>query len=338
MMTEKENFLRCVNGQEPAWVPRYGLFPSKYAKPAVCMAHVDLFNRKVNPDGTFVDMFGVEYTPTDSTGGAPLPTPGKFILRDITKWREVIRVPSLEGIDWEAAAKRAVKDIDRENTAVCQGTHVGYFQTLMNFMGFSEGLVAMAEEPEECYALLSYLADFYDEVARNLIRYLKPDVFSITDDTATVRNPFMSLGMYRELIKPFHARLAAIANDNGVPIDMHNCGRCEDFIEDWRDMNVRMWNPAQVVNDLKGIKAKYGNSLVLCGCWDSQGPAGWSDAGEELIRSEVRKCIDTYAPGGGFMFWGSIYGPQSDPRVQQRMEWMTDEYNKYGRTFYQRNG
>jgi hypothetical protein len=145
--------------------------------------------------------------------------------------------------------------------------------------------------------------------------------------------------MYRELIKPFHARLAAIANDNGVPIDMHNCGRCEDFIEDWRDMNVRMWNPAQVVNDLKGIKAKYGNSLVLCGCWDSQGPAGWSDAGEELIRSEVRKCIDTYAPGGGFMFWGSIYGPQqSDPRVQQRMEWMTDEYDKYGRTFYQRNG
>jgi hypothetical protein len=206
----------------------------------------------------------------------------------------------------------------------------------MNFMGFTEGLVAMAEEPEEVYALFEYMADFYDDVTRKLMKYLKPDMLSITDDTATARNPFISRKCTEELVKPFHARLGSIAMEAGIPVDMHNCGRCEDSIEDWREFGVKLWEPAQVMNDLVGIKKKYGNSLVLAGCWDSSGPAGWSGASEELVRSEVRRVIDTFAPGGGFMFWGSVYGPQDDEEHKQRARWITDEYNKYGRTFYQR--
>ncbi len=49
--------------------------------------------------------------------------------------------PSLEGIDWKPLRRRR-GNIDRNETAVIQGTHVGYFQHLMNFMGFTEGLVA----------------------------------------------------------------------------------------------------------------------------------------------------------------------------------------------------
>jgi len=337
-MTEKENFLRVMRGEEPAWVPRYGQMPDPYStyKPAVVSVRCAPTSGTTYPDGSRVDIFGVEYTPTDSTGGMALPTPGKFILDDITKWRDVIKAPSLEGIDWETVAKEAVENIDRKETAVIQSTHVGYFQHLMNFMGFTEGLLAMAEEPEEVYALFEYLADFYEEAAKKFMYYLKPDVMEITDDTATARNPFISPKMYRELVKPFHVRLANIANDFGIPIDMHNCGRCEDFIDDWLEFGVRSWNPAQVMNDLVGIKRKYGNKLVLIGCWDSQGPAGWSGASEELVRAKVRRVIDTFAPGGGFMFWGSVYGPQADEEHKQRARWITDEYNKYGRTFYQR--
>ena len=338
-MTERENLLRVIRGEEPAWVPRfgalvYGIDPDH--KPAGVNAMVDLFGRKPLPNGNFIDMFGVEYEPTESTGGMALPVPNSFILDDITKWRDVIKVPSLEGIDWEAAAKRATAKIDRNESAVVMGTHVGYFQHVMNFMGFTNGLVALFEEPEEVLAMNEYLADFYEAVASNLIDYIKPDIYGITDDTATAINPFISVDMYRELIKPYHARLAKIATDRDIPINMHNCGRCEDFIEDWLDFGVKMWNPAQVENDLVGIKKKYGNDLILVGCWDSQGPAGWPGASEELVRSEVRKCIDTYAPGGGFCFWGTVYGPKEDMEVQQRANWMTDEYNKYGRTFYQK--
>jgi hypothetical protein len=110
---------------------------------------------------------------------------------------------------------------------------------------------------------------------------------------------------------------------------MHNCGRCEDFIDDWMDYGVGSWNPAQVTNDLDAIKKKYGNKMVLIGCWDSQGPAGWPGASEALVRQTVRDTIDRHAAGGGFMFWGSIYGAKDDPEPENRKRWMTEEYEAY---------
>ena len=103
-------------------------------------------------------------------------------------------------------------------------------------MGFSEGLCAMYEEPEEVVALLDYLTEFYFDVCKRCIDYYEPDIFAIADDTATWKNPFFSPEMYRELIKPFHARIAQLAIDRGIPVEMHDCGRCEDFIDDWRDL------------------------------------------------------------------------------------------------------
>jgi len=206
---------------------------------------------------------------------------------------------------------------------------VGYFQHLMNFMGFTEGLCAMQEEPEEVFELYTYLADFFDEVSRRYIEYIKPDCLQITDDTATAQHSFISLELFRKLVKPFHARLGKIATDRGLPVMMHNCGRCEDFIDDWMEYGVRSWNPAQIMNDLDGIKKKYGNKMVLIGCWDSSGPVGWPDATEALVRESVRKTIDRFGPGGGFIFWGSTYGPAGDKQLENKRRWMTEEYEAH---------
>ncbi len=337
-ITEKENFMRVVRGEEPAWVPRYGVISGSDPrfKPACSSPMLGILRGKPGPDGIARDVFGVEYTPTESTGGMSLPTPGRFILDDITKWRDVIKAPDFSGYDWEKVAKDAMKNINRDEVAVALSAPGSYFQALMGFMGFTEGLCAMYEEPEEVLALMDYLSKFYDNITKNLIGYIKPDIFSIADDTATSLNPFISPEMYRELIKPFHASQCNIAANMGIPVNMHNCGRCEDTIDDWREFGVKIWNPAQVMNDLVGIKKKYGNDLVLVGCWDSSGPVGWPGASEELVRSEVRKCIDTYAPGGGFMFWGSVCGDKEDPEVKQRGEWIADEVYTYGHAFYKK--
>ena len=342
-MTEKENLLRVARGEEPAWVPRKGIVPfneDPENHPPCCMnAFAQIHEPRRGPGGGRIDIFGVEYEPTDSTGGLELPMPNKFILDDITKWRDVIKTPSLDGIDWRAIGEKATEHIDRNTVCVGMGTHVGYFQHLMNFMGFNEGLIALQEEPEEVMALYEYLAEYYETIAKNLIEYIKPDFYGLTDDTATARSPFISNEMYQKLVKPFHARLAKIGTDHDAFIEMHNCGRCEDSIPDWREFGVSFWNPAQITNDLKGIKEKYGNDMVLVGCWDSQGAPGWPGASEEVVRQAVRDCIDAYAPGGGFCFWASLYGAKGDEeRVKKHAFWITDEYNKYGRTFYQRQG
>ena len=109
-MTEKENFLRVMRGEMPAYLPKYdmmgwGVMPS-------------VFNDRRTPDGGGFDMFGVEYVATKEAAGGALPVPGRFILDDITKWRDVIKAPDISDIDWETMAKKDMEKIDRSQTAV----------------------------------------------------------------------------------------------------------------------------------------------------------------------------------------------------------------------------
>ena len=334
MLTEKENLLMALRGEVPEWVPR-NMYPSPGHPPASAGCGPSFLNARRTPQGGF-DIWGVEFVTTKDTGGMAIPKPGRFILDDITKWRDVIKAPDISDIDWETMAKKDLARIDRSQTAVSAMVHVGYFQSLCNFMGFNEGLMAMIEEPEEVYELFEYMSSFWVQICSKIRDYYKPDIWGVTDDTATATNPFISPETYRNLVKPFHKREAAFGVEMGIPVDMHNCGRCEDFIDDWLDIGVTCWNPAQTMNDLKGIKKKYGNKLVLEGCWDSSGPAGWPGATEEVVKQAVRDTIDAYAPGGGFVFWASTYGAPDDQDFLNRKRWITEEYDAYGRTFYKK--
>jgi hypothetical protein len=338
MMTEKENFLRLLNGKEPAWVPRAAvLFRDKCQKypPAFMQTGVSFLRQFRTPTGGR-DIWGVPYVVTKETGGMALPEPNNFILDDITKWRDVIKPPSTEGINWEEMAKKDTAHINREENAMAIGVG-GFFMEFMGMMGFEEALVSLSLEQETVHELFDFMYDYLEPFLEAIMKYYKPDVFYVVDDTATAKNPFISPQMYRDLIKPYHARVARMPVEAGLPVIMHNCGRCEDSIEDWFDFGVCGWEPAQVMNDLAGIKQKYGGKLMLQGCWDSSGPPGWAGSSEEVVRSAVRECADKYAPGGGFCFWASVYGEPDDEEFVTRAGWITDEYNNYVRPFYERH-
>lgn len=316
-----------MRGEMPEYVPNYNLFAWR----AQCSF---LFkNRELNGKG--FDVFGVEFVGTKEADGAALPKPGSYILDDITRWRDVIKAPDLSNIDWETMAKKDLAHIDRRVDPAYCFTHNGYFQALMNFMGFTEGLCALHEEPEEVYALFDYLCDFYCEIEKNLIQYYKPDYINLQDDTATAQNPFISPQMYRDLILPFHKRQADIARAHDIPLSMHNCGRCEDFIDDWLEIGISAWDPAQVMNDLPGIKAKYGRKLALVGCWDSSGPVSWPSSDDQLLRDALVEYVDTYAPGGGFCFAAYIMGSTVDENSRRKLGIIADFYQNYAKNWYQ---
>ena len=335
-MTEKENYLKLIRGEQPEWVPKFTFAVSngRYAPTAMVSPGIMSYHR--TEPGIIKDIWGVAHVPVEEAGGGKIPEPDNFILKDIRQWRDIIKAPDISSIDFEGEAKAALEKINRNETAVTFDLSGGFFQLLVSFMGFSEGLCAMYEEPEEVQALIEYMSDFTAEVNEKCIYYYKPDIASLVDDTATWQNPFFSLDMYRELIKPYHARQAKIATDLGLGIDMHNCGRCEDFIEDWFDFGVVAWNPAQTSNNLVEIKKKYGNRLVLAGCWDARGELADPNVTEETVKQAVYKTIDTFAPGGGYMFQGGFLGRVGDPETAKKNKWVEEAYEAYGRTFYKK--
>ncbi len=336
-LTEKENYLRMYKGEIPEWIPRMTLGPVRGLNTPPCTGGVGpMWLSEHRRKGGGTDIWGVEYITSKEAAGGLIPKTWDFLLDDVTKWHDVIKAPSLEGFDWEMLCKKDLEmcQVDRTQTALSMGAGNGYFQSLMAFMGFTEGLCALFEEPEECKALIEYLNDFYCTIIENTIDYYKPDVFSMGDDTAAWNNPFVGLDMYREFFLPAYDREANFARDRGLPITFHNCGKCEIFVDDMFEMGVRSWNPAQICNDLDAVQAKYGNELMLCGCWD---PLKITDPKltDEDIYQYLLGIANDRAKNGGFCFMATILIPDE---TDQRMLHVNDVVNKamveIGHNFY----
>jgi hypothetical protein len=337
MLTAKENYLKCLRGEVPEYVPSYtmGMIGISGGPPSDILVEPRILSEH-RMRGGGRDLWGVEYVPTESTGNALIPSNADFILDDIRNWRDVIKAPDLSGIDWEKMCKDdfEFRKLDRSKTAVGMNLHMGYFQTLMSFMGFSNGLCAMYEEPDEVKSLFEYLCDFFCEVAANYVDYCKPDVWTMMDDTAAWANPFISPDMYREYLIPLYDRQAKFGRDRGLPISMHNCGKCECFFDDLVRIGVSMWDPAQTCNDLAGIKKKYGNRLVIAGGWDARGNLLNDNVTYEEIYESVKKQMDMLAPGGGYCFLGMYLGAVGDESIVRKNEMLQKAVAELSHKYY----
>lgn len=341
MVSEKDNFLSLLRGECPEWVPNYSILageadslrargvPVLILTPPFINAH-----RKFGVGG--VDVWGVRYVPTEETGGATLPEPNNFILKDIRKWRDILKAPDLSGCDWEAMAKKHIEasGIDRAQTALSFDVHVGYFQQLMSFLGFTEGLCAFFEEPDEVKDLLNYLCDFYCFITEKLIDYYEPEVLSLKDDTASWMAPFISPALYDEILVPLYDRHARFARERGIPVSFHNCGKCETLLDSLVRIGVRLWDPAQTCNDLPAIKRKYGNQLVIAGGWDARGRLLEPDVTDEELYNSVRKTFDMLAPGGGYIFCGGFLTAKGDETAKRKNLVISKAAYELGRSYY----
>jgi len=341
-LTPKENMLRAFSGQVPQHVVLYSYYGQMAGVPEVPpnMGIGLAPLRGERSENGFKDFWGVPYTSVEEVGGFSLPTPDKFILEDITKWRDVVKVPdSVKNVDWKAVAEEALKNLpyDRETTSLWYGPGGGTFMNLMNMMGFTNGLCAMLEEPDEVKELFQFFFDFYYPIAKQVIDVIKPDVISLGDDAASERNPFISPEMYREFLIPVFREYAFLAVERGLPINMHLCGRGEDFIPDLIRIGLTSWEPVQLSNDIHELQARFGRNLVIGGGWEGRGRLTELDVTDEEIRQSVRDAIDAFAPNGGFM-WAAAYTPRStnDTLTAHWNEVMFNEAYLYGRDYYSR--
>jgi hypothetical protein len=350
-ITPKENYLRLARGEMPEYITNFtmgGMWPptgTPTIRHAEAMAGPTIFFVFPQPDengnrpNEWRDLWGVPYVANAETGFAGLPKPGEFILEDVTKWDKVIKRPEhvrpADDYDWEAMAKEGTGHIDRETTAVMTMVGDGPFQFLMGAMGFTEGLIALSEEPEAVEELFNFLGDFYEPYIAKIMDAYKPDLLYLGDDTASKYAPFFSVQTFKRLFKPVYARYGKIAKERGIPIQFHNCGKAEAFIEDYIDIGVKYWDPAQTTNDLVGIKEKYKGQFNIVGGFDFVPDLRYNQVTEDEVRAKVRETIDTLAPGGGYAFLGGYLGRADELDIAAQINtWINDEVDTYGYTFY----
>jgi len=100
----------------------------------------------------------------------------------------------------------------------------------------------------------------------------KPDGIWFYEDMGFKERPFMSPDMYREIIKPAHARTFAYAHARHLPVIVHSCGFVEPLLADLVDAGLDCLQVMEVKAgmDPLRIKRNFGDDIVLFGGMDAR--------------------------------------------------------------------
>ncbi|WP_236643505.1 uroporphyrinogen decarboxylase family protein [Enterorhabdus sp. P55] len=322
-MTPRENMMAILEGRQPEW---YGDFQS-----AVEIMMDPIWKSDSVPrDGLeHKDSWGtVCVFPPDAPGKHPHVTPDNAVVTDITKWREQLTIPSLDGLDWSEAEARAAQ-VDRGERFVEYFSAQGLFERSHFLMGMEEAFCAYLEEPEAMFEMLTAIADYKKRAIKEAARRLKPDVIFFQDDWGSKQNLFLPPDTWREMIKPLQTEIAQVIHECGMIYVHHADCICEPIAEDMVDIGIDIWQGVIPQNDIVAIQEKTGGRLAMIGGID--GPAiDNPDTPEEAIVAEVRRCVDTYCPAGRF-----FPGAPAPLLRTRNSELLNAELDRYGRQWAQ---
>lgn len=155
-------------------------------------------------------------------------------------------------------------------------------------------------------------------------------VFLTGTDFGTQSGPFISNEAYRDLYQPFHKEVNNWIHKNTEwKSFIHSCGSVYKLLPDFVEAGFDILNPVQcsaAEMDPKSLKSNFGDSLTFWGGGvDTQKTLPFGTPDE--VAAEVKSRIDTFGPGGGFVF-NTVHNIQA--RVPtENLTAMIDTFNKY---------
>jgi uroporphyrinogen decarboxylase len=189
------------------------------------------------------------------------------------------------------------------SSAICGVT----YEICWYMRGLERWFLDMAENPAFCEALLDRTAQFWTDWMEGFLGEVGDllDVVMIGDDLAGQKGPLFSPRLYRSIVRPRQQRVIdAIRKRTQASIWYHTCGDCSALIPDLVEMGVDILNPVQIGTkgmDPRALKGRYGKNLVFWGGGiDSQHVLPVASPAE--VREHVRSHVETWKPGGGYVF------------------------------------
>ena len=282
----------ALNHEKPLWMPNF------YADSQCFISRVsrDMAPTK-SSDGH--DWFGTFYK-YSAAQCSNTPQPG--VLNEITEWREKVKWPDLDALDWSLEAENFVRD---ESKALFMRMSNGLFERLHAFEGFEQALIDMINAPDECRAFFERLADYKISIFNYIRDYIELDYIVAADDYGTARAPFFSTELYRKTLLGPTSRFVKAVRARGTKFVAHCCGKIDSFIPIMvRELKVDGLE-IQTINDIDSICREYGDSVTVEYRPDPQ-TVHDSKTTEPQLREHVRDIIDRYGaqsvPGSGVVF------------------------------------
>jgi uroporphyrinogen decarboxylase len=205
----------------------------------------------------------------------------------------------------------------RRETPYALSTGIGgvVYEICWYMRGLERWFIDMIENPAFCEALLdrtlAFWLGYYTEFLKEIGDLV--DVVMIGDDIGCQSGPLFSPQFYRRVVKPRQRELVQhIKSLTSAKIWYHTCGSVRQLIPDLLDNGIDILNPVQISAadmDPRDLKTDFGNKLVFWGGGiDTQKILSF--AGPDEVREHVRRNLEAFKPGGGYVF-NSVHNIQA---------------------------
>lgn len=197
----------------------------------------------------------------------------------------------------------------RRETPYAISTGIGgvVYEYCWYMRGLEKWFMDMMENPAFCEALLDKMLKFWMDYYVSFLGEVGDivDVVMIGDDLTGQSGPLFSPDFYCKIVKPRQKKLVQhIKSLTKAKIWYHTCGACFDYIPELIDNGIDILNPVQIglVNmEPQQLKDKFGSRITLWGGGiDAQHVLAF--AKPEQIREHVRRNVEIFKPGGGYVF------------------------------------
>ncbi|MFN2135305.1 MAG: cobalamin-dependent protein [Candidatus Promineifilaceae bacterium] len=216
------------------------------------------------------------------------------------------------------------------------GLSAGFIELTAWTRGFAKFYPDLVTNLEWLEYLMDTIIDLklaYWEVALPIVGEYA-DVVQEADDLAGQFDLLISPETYRKVVKPRHKKIMDfIKARSDAKIFFHSCGAIRGIIPDLIEIGIDIINPVQVSAtgmESAALKRDFGDEMTFWGgLVDTQG--AFTDGTPQQVRDEVRRRIDDFGPGGGFVA-AAVHNIQANVPPENIMAmWETlQEFGHYG--------
>lgn len=225
--------------------------------------------------------------------------------------------PDVTAEECHAHLEEEVRAARREEFTVLGQMSQTVLETAYSMRGMDRLFVDFYERPDYVRALFEAITERRCFQARRFAE-AGVDVLRIGDDIATQVGLIIGPEMYREWIKPYHARAVAAAREVNPDIQVlyHSDGALTPLLPDLIEVGVTAVNPCQPeAMPPVEVKRDFGDRLTLWGCCSTQ--SVYAHGTGEDVLAELRALMRDAAPGGGLIV--QFYNMLVTPRVQDNL-------------------
>lgn len=179
--------------------------------------------------------------------------------------------------------------------------------------GMEKAMMDLAFNRPLAEALTERVTQWYEAFWDYALAEVGPyvDFVHMEGDLGTQNGPLFSPQLFKEMYKPRFRRVVdVIRRHTKAQVWLHACGSVYWVIPDLIDVGVEVLNPVQVGAadmDSARLKREFGNDIVFWGGGCDTAVLQFGSPAD--VEREVKKRIDDFAPGGGYVF-GSIHNIQ----------------------------